>query len=59
MHFIIIFTFFYFITNSSLAVDTKADQAVVIDYNTNEVLFEKKSTKKSNKIISLSGINNK
>ena len=27
----------------SLSIDTKAEQAVVIDYNTNEVLFEKKS----------------
>ena len=29
-----------------LAVDTKADQAIVIDYNTGEVLFEKNADKK-------------
>ena len=29
-----------------LAVDTKADQAIVIDYNTGEVLFEKNANKK-------------
>ncbi len=33
-------------TSSSLAIDTKANQAVVIDYNTNEILFEKNSNQK-------------
>jgi D-alanyl-D-alanine carboxypeptidase (penicillin-binding protein 5/6) len=41
--YIIIFTF---INQYSFAVDTKADQAIVIDFNTNEVLFEKNADKR-------------
>ena len=39
--FIILFKFSY-----SLAIDTKAKQAIVIDYSTNEILFEKNSNEK-------------
>ena len=43
-----IFSFFlFFIISLKLyAIDTKAEQAVVIDFNTNEVLFEKNSNAK-------------
>ena len=44
LYLFIIFTVFY-ITNS-WAIDTKAKQAVVVDYNTNEILFEKNSDQK-------------
>ena len=42
-----IFSFFlFFIISFKLyAIDTKAEQAVVIDFDTNEVLFEKNSNK--------------
>ena len=38
----------FFIINSSvvLAIDTKAKQAIVFDWNTNEILFEKNSSQK-------------
>ena len=32
--------------SNSWAIDTKANQAVVVDYNTNEILFEKNSNQK-------------
>ena len=38
---ILFFTIFSFQAKS---IDTKAEQAVVIDYDTNEVLFEKNSS---------------
>ena len=43
-----IFSFFlFFIISFKLyAIDTKAEQAVVIDFDTNEVLFEKNSNAK-------------
>ena len=43
-----IFSFFlFFIISFKLyAIDTKAEQAVVIDFDTNEVLFEKNSNTK-------------
>ena len=43
-----IFSFFlFFIISLKLyAIDTKAEQAVVIDFDTNEVLFEKNSNAK-------------
>ena len=37
---------YFFLSTSLHAVDTKADQAIVIDYNTGEVLFEKNSEQK-------------
>ena len=40
----IIIVFFYI--SNSWAIDTKANQAVVVDYNTKEVLFEKNSNQK-------------
>ena len=38
---LLIFIVTYFITLSTYAIDTKAENAIVIDYNTNEILFEK------------------
>ena len=38
---LLIFIVTYFITLSTYAIDTKAESAIVIDYNTNEILFEK------------------
>ncbi len=35
--------FILFLNFKVLAIDTKAEQAIVIDYNTNEILFEKNS----------------
>jgi len=35
-----------FYISNSWAIDTKAKQAVVVDYNTNEILFEKNSNQK-------------
>jgi len=44
--FIILFCSFLF-TLKTFAIDTKADQAIVIDFNTNEILFEKNSNLKT------------
>ena len=41
MRLIAFFLFTFFISQSLKAIDTKADQAIVIDYNTNEILFQK------------------
>ena len=38
--------FLNFYTVNAFSIDTKAEQAVVIDYDTNEVLFEKNSNTK-------------
>ena len=38
---------FYLFSSNLNALDTKAEQAVVIDFNTNEVLFEKNSNVKN------------
>ena len=43
-YFFIIIVFFHI--SYSWAIDTKANQAVVVDYNTNEILFEKNSNQK-------------
>ena len=43
MRFLILLSIFVFFQNNVLAIDTKAEQAIVIDYNTNEVLFEKEA----------------
>ena len=40
---LIIITLILLISFKSIAIDTKAEQAVVIDYDTGEVLFEKNS----------------
>ena len=40
------FITFLFYSSSIFAIDTKANEAIVIDYNTNEVLFEKNSDSK-------------
>ena len=40
------FLLFFIISFKLYAIDTKAEQAVVIDYDTNEVLFEKNSNAK-------------
>ena len=48
MKFYLFIIIVFFHTSHSLAIDTKANQAVVVDYNTNEILFEKNS----NQIIS-------
>ena len=45
---IIIYIFFIFIISKNLfAIDTKAEQAIVMDFDTNEVLFEKNSNSKT------------
>ncbi len=42
------FTLFILIfCKTSFAIDTKADQAIVMDYDTNEILFEKNSNSKT------------
>ena len=41
MRFYSFLIFFLFISFNTSAVDTKADQAIVVDYNTNEILYEK------------------
>ena len=41
MHIFITFIMIFCVSYASLAIDTKADNAIVIDFNTNEVLFEK------------------
>ena len=41
MKFYIFFIFFLFFSFQSKAIDTKAEEAIIIDFNTNEVLFEK------------------
>ena len=41
MKFFIFFIFFLFFSFQSKAIDTKAEEAIIIDFNTNEVLFEK------------------
>ena len=43
MKIILTFLTFLFLSTNSLSIDTKADQAIVIDYNTKEILFEKNS----------------
>ena len=40
------FLLFFIISFKLYAIDTKAEQAVVIDFDTNEVLFEKDSNTK-------------
>ncbi len=42
-YFIFFFLCFFFLSNNSFSIDTKAEQAVVIDFDTNEILFEKNS----------------
>ncbi len=37
----------FLVSTNSFAIDTKAEQAVVIDYDTNEILFEKNSNTKT------------
>ena len=45
---IIIYIFFIFIISKNLfAIDTKAEQAIVMDFDTNEILFEKNSNSKT------------
>ena len=46
MKFFILLIISLLLSLNALAVDTKADQAIVIDYNTGEVLFEKNANKK-------------
>ena len=46
MKFYLLIIIVFFHTSLSFAIDTKANQAVVVDYNTNEVLFEKNSNQK-------------
>ena len=41
MHIILTFLLLFFISFSSYAIDTKAEQAIVVDFNTEEILFEK------------------
>ena len=41
MHFIVFIIILLFLSLQSLAVDTKSEQAIVIDFDTNEILFEK------------------
>ena len=41
MHFIFYLILICLFSNNILALDTKAKQAIVVDFNTNEVLFEK------------------
>ena len=48
MKFLICCLFFILIPTKIFAIDTKAEQAIVIEFNTNEVLFEKNS---NNRII--------
>ncbi len=46
-YFILYPLFIFFISFKAIAIDTKAEQAVVIDYDTNEILFEKNSNIKT------------
>ena len=46
-YFFTLFTYLLIISTSTNAIDTKAEQAVVIDFDTNEVLFEKNSNLKT------------
>ena len=43
----IVFVFFLIIIGNANAIDTKAEQAIVIDFDTNEILFEKNSNTKT------------
>ena len=45
MQFIIIILLLLFINRSAITIDTKATQAIVYDYNTKEVIFEKEADK--------------
>ncbi len=46
--YIILYTLIIFLISKNLfAIDTKAEQAVVIDFDTNEILFEKNSNSKT------------
>ncbi len=42
-----LFLFFIFISTKIFAIDTKAEQAIVMDFDTNEILFEKNSNHKT------------
>ena len=46
MKFYLFIIIVFFHISNSWAIDTKANQAVVVDYNTNEILFEKNSNQK-------------
>ena len=46
MKFYLFIIIVFFHISNSWAIDTKANQAVVLDYNTNEILFEKNSNQK-------------
>ena len=46
MKFYLVIIIIFFHISNSWAIDTKAKQAVVVDYNTNEILFEKNSNQK-------------
>ena len=46
MKFYLFIIIIFFHISNSWAIDTKAKQAVVVDYNTNEILFEKNSNQK-------------
>lgn len=46
MNFFIPFILVFFVFNIANAIDTKAEQAIVLDFNTNEILFEKNSNVK-------------
>ena len=41
------FLFFFLISIKLFAIDTKAEQAIVVDFDTNEILFEKNSNLKT------------
>ncbi len=45
MHFIFVLIVFIFLNLPAFAIDTKATQAIVYDYNTQEIIFEKHSNK--------------
>ena len=47
MKLFLLLLFFIFKSSIVLAIDTKADQAIVFDWNTNEVLFEKNANQKT------------
>ena len=47
INFISYFLLIFLISTRLFAIDTKADQAVVIDFDTNEILFEKNSNVKT------------
>ena len=46
MRFLFLLSTLIFISHYSLAIDTKAEHAIVVDYNTNEILFEKNADMK-------------